>query len=474
MPEGTIFQQNPTPQVSSVSAESPTNLPGNPIASKFSPRRLIKIAGVLFLILTILFVVLAVISPQFGKSKNKNVELSYWGLQENNDVIQVVISDFENENPTIKVSYAKQDPKDYREKLTTRIENGNGPDVFQFHNTWYPMLSGVLLPMPSETIGRKEFADNFYNVAQEDLIKNGAIYGIPLEVDTLAMYVNTNLFDEASKELSETITVPTTWQEFIDVSAKLTKRDESGKIIIAGAGIGAFENVAHAPDIISLLFAQNGVNLNNIDEPDTKVSDALRFYTNFSLVENNVWDQTLDPSLIAFSQGKLAIFFGYYWDYFTIKTSNPNLSFKIAPVPQLLNDNKVNIASYFAEGASLKSKNQKEALLFMKFLAKKETQEKLYAAQLKARPLGKPYGNKNLAEKLKDTDNFVFVDQAKTAVSSPFVDGTQDNGLNDQLNEHLKGTVNDVLSGSSVESGAKTFFEGYSQVLGQYTPQVTK
>ena len=38
---------------------------------------------------------------------------------------------------------------------------------------------------------------NYYPVANTDLIKNGAIYGIPLEVDTLELYVNTDLFKSA-------------------------------------------------------------------------------------------------------------------------------------------------------------------------------------------------------------------------------------------------------------------------------------
>ena len=80
------------------------------------------------------------------------------------------------------------------------------------------------------------------------------------------------------------------------------------------------------------------------------------------MVENSVWDQTLDPSLSAFSQGKLAMYFGYSADYFAIKQANPNMSIKVVPVPQLLTDKRVNIASYFAEGVSSNSKNQKERM----------------------------------------------------------------------------------------------------------------
>lgn len=475
-----IFQaEEKSPQASSsspaplspspVSPPPPPPVPVDHGGSRFPLKTLLKIAIAIFAIVAVLFVIFALILPNLHKTqKSGNAILNYWGLWEDQNIMNSVITDFEKENPSIKVKYEKQDPKAYREKLTTRIENGTGPDIFRFHNTWYPMLASDLLPLPKETIEKQEFSDNFYNVAQQDLIKNGAIYGIPLEIDTLVMYINPQIFDNASSTQGSAINVPKTWQEFIDSSQKLTTRDENGKIDIAGGGIGAYENVDHAPDIISLLFAQNGVDLADITKSSTKVSDALTFYTNFALIENNVWDGTLDNSLRAFAEEKLAMFFGYSWDYFAIKSLNPNINFKIVPVPQLLSSNKVNIASYWVEGVSAKSVHQKEALLFMKFLAKKETQEKLYSQQSKTRLFGEPYSNKNLAVKLKDTDVFTFVDQASSAVSSPFVDGTADNGLNDKLNNYLKDSVNAILANSSGESSTETLLKGYSQVLGQY------
>ncbi|MBI2621928.1 MAG: sugar ABC transporter substrate-binding protein [Candidatus Levybacteria bacterium] len=462
MAEETIFQgQN--------SAIQNGNDANQKLSSRSPVKRLIILGFILLIIPIILFVILNIIFPQFNSASDKETTLIYWGIREEESTIDSIISDFEKENPNINVTYLKQDPIDYREKLTTRIENGTGPDIFKFHNSWYPMFSGQLLPLPQETIEKKEFAQNFYDIAQRDLIRNGAIYGIPMEMDTLALFINTQIFEEASREQNTTISPPATWQEFIDVSMKLTKRDESGKIVIAGASIGTFENITHAPDIISLLFAQNGVDPNDLLGSEDKASDALRFYTNFALIETSVWDLTLDPSITLFYQGKLAMFFGYFGDYFEIKKANPNLVFKIVPVPQLLSGKKVNIASYWADGVSTSSKNQKEALLFMKFLARPETAQKLYQEQSKVKSLGQPYGNKNLAEDLKGSDAYIFVDQAKTAVSSPFIGGTFDNGLNESLNSILGVAIEHILSGGDVGSATRNLLEGYQVVISEHT-----
>lgn len=477
MAEETIFQRPTGPSANSNPPASEAGPPvpidhGDGFFSRFS--KIFKIGALLFIILTIIFSLLTFVSPGSNKTETSEVTLTYWGLREDESVMKSIISDFEKENSKIKINYIKQDPEDYIEKLNVRIPNGNGPDVFRFHNTWYSMLSGILLPLPKETIERREFETNFYDVSQKDLIKKGAIYGIPLGIDTLALYINPKIFDEASQEQGETIVVPTTWQKFIESSQALTKRNIEGKIDIAGAAIGTFENVNYAPDIISLLFAQNGVDFENFPESRPKIIDALRFYTNFALLENNVWDETMEPSLASFAQGKLAMYFGYSWDYFTIKNLNPDIDFKIVPVPQLVSDENFNIASYFAEGVSLKSKHQKEALQFMRVLAREKTQEKFYQEASKTRLFGEPYSNKNLADKLKDTPYFIFVDQAKTAVSSPFADGTFGNGMNDKLNNYLKDSIDAILSNTSEESAADTLIQGYQKVMSEYELEAPK
>lgn len=428
--------------------EQTLNTPLPPVR-RHRARRIFKIALIIGVIIVILFTVLLFFLPRNKVTNNENPTLSYWGFWEES-LINPVIADFEKENPNIKIIYTKQDPIDYRDKLSVRIPNGNGPDIFQFHNSWYPMLSNVLLPFPEETIEINEFMNNYYNVSQQDLIKDGAIYGIPLSVDTLALFINPKIFEDASKENGKIIAKPSTWQEFIETSESLTKRDDEGRIQISGASIGVFDNVYRAPDIISLLFAQNGVNFSDFQNSEVKIADALRFYTNLALNENNVWDDTLDNSTLAFSQEKVAMYFGYTKDYLLIKEKNPTLKFEIIPVPQLLKEDSINIASYYAEGVSSNSQNQKEALLFIKFLTRPEI--------IKQFKLSGPNSNESLLES-----------QAKTAVSSPFASDTFDNGLNDVLNGYLKEAVDSIISGKGVEASVKTLIEGYSQAMLDFT-----
>lgn len=428
------------------------------------PRKLLKVSGMIFVFITLIFAFLVFVLPVFinkgGVGGSSDNALVYWGINEDESVMNVVISDFEKDNPKIKINYTKQDPTDYRERLTTRVKNGTGPDIFTFHNSWYPMISDILSPLPFTIIDPQDLQKDYYPIVAEDLVRNGRVYGLPLEMDTLSLFVNTKIFSDGQASY------PNTWQQFIDDSAKLTKRDQNGKILTAGAAMGTYDNIDHAPDIISLLFAQNGVDLHNIQKSNARVEDAIQFYKNFALLETNVWDATLDKSLLAFSQGRVAMVFGYARDFVSLKKQNPSIPIKVIPAPQLLGSNKKNIGSYWVDGISSKSKNIEAAQAFIDYLSRPDVLEKIYAEDSKIKNYGRPYPIKALSSKIQDTDYSVFLNEASFAKSTPFVDATFDNGINDSLSNVLKDMVSsDNLGGSSMDK----FFQSYSQILGKYS-----
>ncbi len=478
----TVFQSPTyTGQTFSPLGDRPSNNPPNPLpqnpplnppapleekengGKRFPIKNTLRILIGGIVVLVVLAVIFLIVNTLFGnKNASTNATLTFWGLWEDKKTMQVVIDDFQRQNPNIKVNYEKQDIKQYRETLQTRIDSGGGPDIFLYHNSWYPMLSSILLPFPSNAMPKDEFLNSFYPVVQKDLVKSGAIYGIPIGIDTLSMYVNKDIFSSAG------LSYPQNWNDFVDFARILTVKDEEGKIKTAGAAMGTYDNINHASDIISLLFLQNSVDFTDMEGSKDRVLGALNFYTSFATDANNVWDNTLDPSILAFSKGNLAMFFGYSWDYFTIKAFNPNLNFEITTVPQLPNQS-INLASYWAAGVSAKSHYQKEALMFASFLAKKETEEKMYLEQSKERAFGEPYARVDLANTLKDNSLVnPFLVGAKTADSSFFVDATYDNGLNQQLNTYLGNAINSIYNASSTESAFDTLLEGMSQVLQQY------
>ena len=157
---------------------------------------------------------------------------------------------------------------------------------------------------------------------------------------------------------------------------------------------------------------------------------------------------------------------------FIIKAVNPNLNFQVVSAPQLPNQN-LNIASYWAEGVSKKSKHQKEAFELLKFLTRRETVQKLYTEEAKTRLFGEPYARLDLAETVQEDPLVsVFIAQAKTAVSTPFSSDTFDNGLNVELNTYLGDAVRKMLGNTSVKTSFETLTSGFSQTTQKYGIQL--
>ncbi len=401
-------------------------------------------------------------------------ELVYWGLWEDSSVMDPIIADFNREYPDIKIRYEKQDItklNDYIARLTTRIDNGNGPDIYRFHNSWPIQLQGYLAPLPADVVSSLELDTQYYDVIRKDISENGAFYGVPLQVDTLALFINDDLFKAA-----DIANPPRTWIELTDMAGKLTVQDELGTIKTAGVALGTYDNIYHASDIISLLLVQNRADLYNLAGPTKQNAvEALgpQFYSAFAIDNesggNKTWDTSFENSKVAFANGTLAMYFGYSWDILEIKARNPDLNFTVVSVPNLTPERSETIASYWVEGVSTKSKHQKEAFLFLNFLGKKETLEKLYKLESQQRLFGELYPRKDMKSLLTSNPLLkTFLDQADNAVSTPFSSDTYDGAMNAALNTYMGNAVNSILEGGSAETAIDTLGAGEAQVLKNY------
>ncbi|MEK7182705.1 MAG: sugar ABC transporter substrate-binding protein [Patescibacteria group bacterium] len=401
-----------------------------------------------------------------GRQQNEPVTLAWWGLWEDGGIVQPLIEEYQKTHPNVKITYVRQSPQDYRERLTSSLARNAGPDIFRFHNTWVPLFANDLTTLLPEVLSASEFQSRFYPIAASDLTHNGRIVGIPLEIDGLGLYVNDALFKAAN------LTSPTTWDELRRAALALTTRDQQGSITQAGVALGTVNNVDHWQDILSLMMLQNSAN--PARPTDKRAEDALAFYTIFATADK-VWDETLPPSTLSFASGKVAMYFAPSWEVFEVKAKNPSLSFHIVPVPQLPKstpgEEDITWASYWAEGVWARSKHPKEAFEFLKFMSEKESLEKLYRTAAQTRLFGEPYPRPDMAELLaNDSLAGAYVREASTAHSWYLAGRTFDGptGINSRISKYFEDAVNKVLKGSTPTEALKTVEQGVSQVLSSY------
>lgn len=433
-------------------------------------KKIISLAIGLILIIVLVILAVVFILPRFKSSEPQEAELVYWGIWEDAQAFREVADEFTKSHPNIKIKYEKQDIKGlgkYVDRLSTRIGNGTGPDIFRYHNSWVTEVRPLLLPFPQDVVKSLQL-DKFYKVVQDDLRVNGAYYGVPIQFDTLSLFVNVQSF--AAAGINE---YPSTWDDLANIARKLTVKDAAGRIVSSGAALGTYDNIAHASDIISLLLIQNGANLLDLNGTSKQNSyDAIDFYTSFARGDAKVWDDTLENSKLLFAKGNLAMYFGYSWDIFEIKALNPNLEFAIVPVPHLPSRNAT-VASYWVEGVSSKTKFSKEAFEFLKFLASKETMENFYSKESKIRLFGSLYPRKDMADLLKtNTLIYPFVEQGEIATSAIFSSDTHDDAMVSSLNSYLENAIRSVVTeNGSPQSAVETLSQGVNQVLSKYAAQ---
>lgn len=119
--------------------------------------------------------------------------------------------------------------KDYWTMLEAATTGGNMPDVFWMHSfqiNTYTQYDDILLDLSdkitgSDKIDLSKFPEDIVKVYQNP---EGKQVGVPKDVDTAAVWYNKDMFDEAG------IPYPTadwTWDDFREISKKLTKADGS-------------------------------------------------------------------------------------------------------------------------------------------------------------------------------------------------------------------------------------------------------
>jgi len=452
-----------------------------PVAREI-PRFVIPLV-IAIIAIVLLYVITKVFIPVLQGKNATVVTLNYWGLWEDRSIIDGVIADFEAKNPTIKINYKTQQKNDYRTRLSGRIAKdptttSDVPDIFRIHSSWLPMFSGSLASVPDATSKTIGLDTDFYPVFKNDLKISGKYLAIPLMYDGLALFYNQDLLEKAQA------TLPKSWWDLQTVAAKLTVRDDQGRLKVGGVAMGLTDNVDHWNDIMGILLKQNGADLlkDNAENND-KIRDVISYYTNFK-TQYNTWDESMPPSTQAFAEGKLAFYFAPSWRVFNIEEMNPNLKFAITTIPQLatLQDqsgnsvtstaNLTNIhwASYWAEAVNVKSKHQKEAFKFLEYLARREAMEKMYTAASQTRSFGEIYPRISLKDKLMTNAKIKpFILAATDAESGYLSSRTWDDGLNTELSKYFSDAINSIaLKGADPSASMTDLRAGINQIIAKY------
>lgn len=433
---------------------------------------------------------------------SKKTELNIWSVIDDEDAYLPVINDYHLLHPYVQMNYRRLRLEEYEKELLNALAEDRGPDVFLIHNDWTGKFLPKILPMPASTnvafrvtvgtiqkeqsyqlqsepsITNKAYKEQFADAVIKDTMRTvnvstgdvpnfqPRIMGLPVGVDTLALYYNKDLLNAAGIP-----NPPETWSQFQEDVKKLVKLDAQGDIVQAAAGIGTANNVERGIDILMALMMQNGAQM--ADEQgnptfqavpqalqgqreDPPANQALEFYADFAnpTKETYTWNNTQPNSFDAFVHGQSAFFFGYSYHLPQIRAANPKLNLGISKLPQIEGNPVKNQANYWFWVVSKKTKNSDVAWNYLNFLIKPAESKKIL--DLVKHPAAR---KSQLSDQLNDEDVGVFASQVLTADS--WYKGNDPN----TLEEAFETMINEVVAGREPKEAIRFAVEKISQTI---------
>ncbi len=459
--------------------------------------------------------------------------LTWWNLYDDEDAFKDIIASYKQEHSNANIKYVQKDPATYEQDLLNALAGGTGPDIFTLKNdTVYkhldklypaPDQSNFYFIKPKKNEPKKDlptqFNELFVKTAGQDLIFENQVYGVPLFVDSLALYYNQKFFDAAldeqsqsySRQLSATenedeqnkireeqqriskllSSPPKTWEDFVEVVKLITKKDGRGGITRSAVALGTANNVDRATDILSLLLMQNNTQMTSDDKKScsfnlpVKKNDgtsvypgtlALDFYTSYAQPskETYTWNSGFPDSISAFGEGKVAMIFGYSYLKPFLNRKYGDFRFEMAPAPQIKGIlDRLDLAYYFPQVVAKNTPYPLAAWDFLTFISGKENQRTYTQTSQKSTALLEPakekYKESQTAYLESATGLSIFDAQAYTA--SSWYKAGEGQKMDEIFKIMIDGVVSKAQSAQDAINAAST---SCTNILGNAEPLIQR
>ncbi|MCG3221733.1 MAG: extracellular solute-binding protein [Candidatus Heimdallarchaeota archaeon] len=323
-------------------------------------------------IITIL--VIGIVVPIFFFSfynRTNDSVIEIWYTYEGIDVIEDRILEFENLHPGVDIVLQEQPSSSWLDKFISVAQTGESPDIFLAKGSWFGELARLEYLQPLTPFLTPQKEAEFLPSAIEGLSYENELWGLPLWFDSILLYYNKNLFDQAGLSYPNS-----SWTDIdlINAAVKLTDSSENRIYGLVWATISPYMwpsfqyGFDHGP------LYQNGQIVVN----DTASVNAMEFIYNLKYYHRCVfYDDSSSSATQAFiaDKGAMLIYGGWYTP--TLDALEINYGMQILPLISSTNQRITPIVEVKGWGISKDAKNSSLCYDIISFLTTKETQEEL-------------------------------------------------------------------------------------------------
>ncbi len=308
------------------------------------------------------------------EKSDEKVTISYACWDSNQaKLIQQIADEFEKENPNIKIDIQVNGWDDYWTGLEAAGTGGSLPDTFWMHsnNIYYYGSNDQLLDL-TDYIEKSDKVDleNYPEGLNEIYNIDGKQYAIPKDYDTIALWYNKTLFDEAGLAYPDDTW---TWDTMKEAARKLTKDDGSQYGFCAGL---------HNQEGYYNFVYQNGGKIISEDRKesgynDEKTIQGIEEY--FSYVKEGLSPEIYDDQARAeaMQNGLCAMGLFGSWNLSGFAATDfMKDNFDCAVLPSANDGGRATIFNGLGNAIAATTKHPDEAWKWVEYLSSKEGQER--------------------------------------------------------------------------------------------------
>lgn len=247
------------------------------------------------------------------------------------EFVESMAEKFMEENPDVEIVIQSIPLSEYQTKLLAAVAAGSGPDVAQIRGEAMLELYyyQVIQPFPETVLSIEKVKEDYIEPAVRNLIIDGELYGLPTDVQTIVLFYNPVLFEQAGLDPNRP---PEDWNELIEYAKKMTIW-EDGKMVQSGWAFQGYERV------LETFMLSAGATFWE-DEKQSKVKlepailETYEFYKK-AIEEHKVYTPEFGSRWTGFRQIKEGMVLGHGAMVGSFMVgSHPDLVFRTAPVPK--------------------------------------------------------------------------------------------------------------------------------------------
>lgn len=304
-----------------------------------------------------------------AQAQAKNVTLTYriWDVNQA-PAMREIAERFHEANPNITVNVEVTPWSQYWTSLEAAATGRNLPDLFWL-NAWFVLYAENDQLMPLDNYIERDNVDlgNFPEKLVNNFVFNGTVYGLPKDFDTVGLWYNKEIFDEAG------IAYPDEswdWDTLVEIAKKLTNEEKqvwgfnASPSQQSGYGSFVYQNGGY---MISEDLTQAGWT-------DKNTMGALEFWRDLLFVHKvspTVAQQTDTPGEALFEAGRLAMHINGSWNSIRFRDNEYTRDrVDVAVLPK--GKQRAVIFNGLGNVIAANTKYPEEAWQFLKFLSSEE------------------------------------------------------------------------------------------------------